>query len=354
MTAVAEMTAVAAEGDEPAGAWAQSTKLAFRFLFLAVCLAAVGWSLSGIRQVPPESQALVYRFGTIVREQGAGLLLAWPRPIEQVVVLPSADRQIEFQIDEFKAPGTPNIEFSLSSDARQNVAFLLTGDASIVHLQSTLFYQIVDPAAYILAAEHVAPALRRFFIASAVSVCAARDLDTILVARPELADGSNATANAGREHLRADLMNAINRRLDELTRVGAGLGIVVSRVDLAASVSRGAKVAFDQVLIASQQAERDIAEARTLAANTALGANQDYDRILTEAEAKATERVTDAQTRTAEIDALAQGSPGVSVTMLMNRIYFDRIGAVLAKAARVDTVDQDGGINLILPGPVPQ
>jgi hypothetical protein len=40
--------------------------------------------------------------------------------------------------------------------------------------------------------------------------------------------------------------------------------------------------------------------------------------------------------------------------MLMNRIYFDRIGALLAKAARVDTVDQDGGINLILPGPVPQ
>jgi len=349
------MTAVKVEGDEPAGAWAQSTKLAFRFLFLAVCVAAVGWCLSGIRQVPPESQALVYRFGTIVRQQGAGLLLAWPRPIEQVVVLPSADRQIEFQIDEFNPPGTPNADFPLSSDARENVAFLLTGDASIVHLQSTLLlYQIADPAAYILAAEHVAPALRRLFIASAVSVCAGRDLDTILVARPELAGGSNAAANAGREHLRGDLMNAINRRLDELTRAGAGLGIVVSRVDLAASVSRGAKVAFDHVLIASQQAERDIAEARTLAASTALGANQDYDRILTVAEAVGTERVTEAQRRTAEIDALAEGSPGVSLTMLVNRIYFDRIGAVLAKAARVDTVDQDGGINLILPGPVPQ
>ena len=348
------MTAVKVEGDEPAGAWTQSTKLAFRFLFLAVCLAAVGWCLSGIRQVPPESQALVYRFGTIVRQQGAGLLLAWPRPIEQVVVLPSADRQIEFQIDEFKPPATPNADFSLSSDARENVAFLLTGDASIVHLQSTLFYQIVDPAAYILAAEHVAPALRRLFVASAVSVCAARDLDTILVARPELADGSNAGAHAGREHLRVDLMNAINHRLEELTSVGAGLGIVVSRVDLAASVPLDAKKAFDHVLIASQQAERDVAEARTLAAKTTLGANQDHDRILTAAEAKAAERVTEAQTRTAEIDALSQGSPGFSVPMLMNRIYFDRIGALLAKAARVDTVDQDGGINLILPGPVPQ
>jgi regulator of protease activity HflC (stomatin/prohibitin superfamily) len=348
------MTAVEAASDEPAGAWAQSTKLAFRFLFMAVCFAAVGWSLSGIRQVPPESQALVYRFGTIVRQQGAGLLLAWPRPIEQVVVLPSADRQIEFQIDEFKPAETSGADFSLSPDPRKNFAFLLTGDASLVHLQSTLFFQIVDPAAYILAAEHVAPALKRLVVAGAVSVCAARDLDTILVARPELADGSNGAAHAGRENLRLDLMNAINRRLDELTAAGAGLGIVVSRVDLAASVSTDAKKAFDHVLIASQQAERDLAEARTLAARTALAADQDHDRILTSADAKAAERVTQAQTRIAEIDALSQQSPGFSVSMLMNRIYFDRIGALLGKAARVDTVDQAGGINLILPGPVPR
>jgi regulator of protease activity HflC (stomatin/prohibitin superfamily) len=342
------------EGAEPTGAWAQSTKLAFRFLFLAVCLAAVGWCFSGIRQVPPESRAVVYRFGAIARQQGAGLLLAWPRPIEQIVILPSADRQIEFQIEQFKPAETPSVDFLLSRDARENVAFLLTGDASVVHLQSSLLYQIVDPAAYILAAEHVAPALRRLFIASAVSVCAARDLDTILVARPELADGSNAAARASREHLRADLMNEINRRLDELAGAGAGLGIVVSRVDLAATISEGAKKAFDHVLIASQQAERGVAEARTAAAKTALSANQDYDRILADADANAAERVTEAQTRTAQIDALAQGSRGLSASMLINRIYFDRIGPLLAKAARVDTVDHDGGVNLILPGPVPQ
>ena len=64
------------EGAEPEGAWAQSAKSAFRFLFLAVCLAAIFWALSGIRRVPPESQAIVYEFGRIVRTQRAGLLLA--------------------------------------------------------------------------------------------------------------------------------------------------------------------------------------------------------------------------------------------------------------------------------------
>jgi hypothetical protein len=63
----------AKDGAEPTGAWAQSAKLAFRFLFLAVCLAAIGWSVSNFRQVPPESRAIVYRFGTIVRQQSSCL-----------------------------------------------------------------------------------------------------------------------------------------------------------------------------------------------------------------------------------------------------------------------------------------
>ena len=338
------------EDAEPGGAWAQSAKSAFRFLFLAVCFAAIVWSLSGIRQVPPESRAIVYQFGKIVRQQRAGLLLAWPQPIEQVVILPSADRQIEFRIDGFE----PGSNLYVSQFARMNSAFLLTGDTSVVHLEATLFYQIVDPAAYILTGAHLGPAVQRLFVASAVSVCAARDLDTILVARPELATGSNAAARAGRERLRADMVDAINHRLDDLSGVGAGLGIMVSRIDLAASIPSGAKDAFDRVLVTSQQAERDIAEARTDAAATAQSANQEHDRILTDAEAKASERTTEAKARTAAIDALAQASPGLSDATLANRIYFDRIGAILAKAARVDTVDQSGGINLILPGTVPQ
>ena len=48
--------------------------------------------------------------------------------------------------------------------------FLLTGDSSIVYLQASLFYQVSDPAAYVLAADHVGPALERLFVAAAVAV----------------------------------------------------------------------------------------------------------------------------------------------------------------------------------------
>jgi hypothetical protein len=48
------------------------------------------------------------------------------------------------------------------------------------------------------------------------------------------------------------------------------------------------------------------------------------------------------------------GAPGLSGEMLVNRVYYDRIGGLLAKAARVDTIDHEGGVNLMLSGPVPR
>jgi regulator of protease activity HflC (stomatin/prohibitin superfamily) len=353
---------------EPDGVWAQSAKIAFRFLFVAVALIAAGWAVSNIRQVPPDSRAVILRFGVVARQQGAGLLLAWPRPIEQVVLLPSADRQIQFRITRFDgaggggtksqllglaagAPANAVPGFDMSGDPRLNAGFLLTGDASVVHLQATLFYQISDPVSYLIAADHVGPALERLFVASAVAVCAGRDLDTILVARPEASRNGDDTLRSSREQLRTDLTNAVNRRLTDLAEQGAGLGITVSRVDLVPAIPSGAKTVFDRVLIATQAAEEDIAEARTDAEMTSQRANRQSDSILTRATARAEEQVTEARARTAAIAALAQQSPGLSRQMLISRIYHDRVGALLAKAGSVDTIDRDDGSHVILPGP---
>ena len=353
------------------GVWAQSAKIAFRFLFLAVVVIAAGWAVSNIRQVPPDSRAVVLRFGSVVRIEGAGLLLAWPRPIEQVVMLPSADRQIEFRVTGFDgesgpapAPRSQTLglaagpaanaipAYDVSPDPRQNAGFLLSGDGSVVHLQATLLYQITDPVSYLIAAEHVSPALERLFVASAIAVCAGRDLDTILVARPEAGRNADDASRTSREQLRNDLVNAVNHRLENLAAQGVGLGITVSRVDLVPAIPSGAKREFDRVLVATQEAEGDIADARTQAERIMQRANQESDRILADATAKAAEQITAARTRTAAIEALAKQSPGLSRQMLINRIYYDRVGAVLAKAGSVETIDKDGGSHVILPAPV--
>ncbi len=92
--------------------------------------------------------------------------------------------------------------YELSDTPRLNSGFLLSGDSSVVHLEARIFYQITDAQSYMIAADHIAPALQRIFIASAVDAMAARDLDTILVARPEIA--SRGREAMRREQLRAD------------------------------------------------------------------------------------------------------------------------------------------------------
>lgn len=336
------------------GPWAQSVEITFRFLFLVVCAIAAAWSVSNFRKVPPDSQAIVMRFGSVVRVQGAGLLLAWPQPVEQVVILPSAARQIEFRVralDAGQQAGDDASSFDVSTDPRQNAGFLLTGDSSIVHLQATLFYQITDPVAYFVSGPHVAPALQRLFIASAVVVCAGRDLDSILVARPEVA--AQAEEAAKRERLRSDLLNAVNRRLDDLAAQGVGLGIRVGRVDLAAALPIGARTAFDDVLTATQNAETDIAVSRTKAQISNQQSNREKDRVLTDATARAEETVTDATTRAAPIAALAQQAQGPSRTMLLTRLYYDRASSLLRKAGHVEALDSSDNVRVILPGDAP-
>jgi regulator of protease activity HflC (stomatin/prohibitin superfamily) len=348
---------------EPAGAWEQAADRSFKFLFLLVLLLALAWLMSNCREVPPDSRAIVLRFGTVTREASAGLLMALPQPFEQAIILPSADRQIAFKVAQFESATPQEATFppkqragsaagsavGISPDPRENAAMLLTGDMSVVHFDARLFYQITDATAYVQSAEHVPPALERLFVASAVAIVARRDLDTILVARPDRTASSDA-ARAGRETLRADLLAEVNRRLASLADRGASLGIRVSRVDLGASVPAEAKPAFDSVLLALQTAQTGIAEARTRAETVSQKANQDKDRMLTDAQAQAEERVTQAKTRVAAISAFANGTPGLSGPMLSNQLFQDQVGGLLQSAGHVFAADGAGGAHLILPG----
>jgi regulator of protease activity HflC (stomatin/prohibitin superfamily) len=354
----------AKDDDAAGGAWAQAIALSFKFLFLVVAILGLGWLVSNCRIVSPDDRAIVIRLGTVVREAGAGLLIAAPKPFETVMILPSADRQLAFDIQSYgaaapaeaaatPAEGTPVDETAPppepvgSNESRvdtegldplRDVGLLLTGDMSLVYYNATLFYRITDPQAYVLTGRHFAPALERVFQTSAVSVTASRDIDTILVARPEAqgGDGSGPT----RESLRADLVAAVNTKLEDLAARGASLGIVVNRVDLVPTVPAGAKTAFDFVLTAVQKAERSANDARTVAQRTMQGSERTFDRMKSEAEARAQEAVSRANAQTAPVYALTEGSGGGGD--IGGQVFRERVGSLLNAAGRVYTVDQYG------------
>jgi regulator of protease activity HflC (stomatin/prohibitin superfamily) len=344
----AELNAEGARDEElrDVGAWSQAVALSFRFLMVVAVAIALGWLVSNVRRVTADDQAVVVRFGRVVRVHGPGLLFALPRPLEKVSMIPASARQIALKIERFADGGSNDnsnrtMGFDINQDPRLNAGFLLTGDSSVVHLEGQLFYQVSDPEAYMVSADHVRPALQRLLIAAAIDTIGARDLDAILVARPE-----NASKNreAGRrERLRGDLVQAVNGRLRKLAAEGTPLGVEVSRVDLVASIPRGAHDAFDSVLAVTQEAERAIAAAQTNKEIVAQKAASEADTIKSSASASAEENVSKATVATASITALGSANQDMSRGMQMSRLYYDRIGPILKKAGKVQLVSGDEG-----------
>lgn len=339
--------------DDTQGAVAQSMALAFRFLFIVVGVLGLGWLFSNFSLVPPDKRAVVIQFGSVSYEQHSGILMALPSPFAKVLMLPSLNQQVEFKIQPFLA--SANLQSSdgqpaylVDSDPRLNTGMLLTGNMNVIHLDATVFYQITNAADYVLSGSHVTPALERLVIASAVTVCSSRDLDSILVARPELAGTTDASRN-GREHLRTDLLSEINRRLADLEKNHVGIGITVTRVDLIPSIPGEARAAFNSVLLAMQGATTAQANARTQAELTSQKADQDKDRQLADTQASADERIANAKTHIAATEALSRDNAGLRGDTLANQIFSQRIGGILGKAGQVVTVAGNGG-RVILPG----
>ncbi len=337
---------------EPDGPVAQSIAIGFRVLSVAIALLAAGWAASNWRQVPPDSQAVVLRFGRIVGVQGAGLALSWPRPAGQVELVPGADRLLTLRTATTARPAGLQDVFTDASDVSipEGAGSYLTGDGGVVLLSATVAYRVADGAAYHLAREHVEPALQRLFSASAVGVAASRGLDDILVARPDAA--RSAAVEARRQALRGDLLLAMNRRLAGLGARGASLGVVVARIDLDAALPPDAKIAFDGVLVAVQLAEQGIAGARTEATRTLQAADRERDRLLTTAQAGAEERVGEARSRTSGIAAIQASMTQASRPAMLDQLYRDRLAPLLHKVGRLTAVDA-GGARMILPATNP-
>ena len=344
--------------DEIKGAsspWQQAGRLAFLGLYAVTVLAAVAWGFSNVRQIDPQNRAVVLRMGALDRIQPAGLLLAWPKPFEQVVIVPAADRVSERRIENLmRSDAALQADRKASfatpvNDALAGSGYLLTGDAGVVQLDVRVFYNVTEPYAFVLQGEHVLPALDRLVTRSAVALTAARDLDTILVARPELI-GSDSQAAERRERLRGDLVQGINQQLAALSATGQGLGLQVVRVDVQSSLPGPAVNAFNAVLTASQQAEQAVATARNEGAKVTQSATQQADRTVEQALAQASERLAKAQADTSTIINLAKVQQAGNDPGLMLRLYRERMPRILGQAGSVTSVDPDDDSRLIIQG----
>jgi modulator of FtsH protease HflK len=348
--------------DLPNGPMAQSVRISFRVLQTAIVLLAIGWACSNIREIPADSRAVVLRMGQVDRVQEAGLVLAWPRPIETITLLPARDREIALNL-ELGNDSSPSSETDFqihqpddfvtlrAQKDTWNAGYFLTGDGSVVQFTATLFYSITDPAAYLVEGDHIAPALQRIYRASVLALAASSVLDDFLVARPESQSASVVDASARRERVAGDLAAMMNRRLLDLAHGGSDLGVQVRRIDIVAMLPPVAKSAFDAVLTAAQTADQQTAAARTDAATMRAQADRDRIRVLSEADASAQEMVSEASARAATIRALAQSADPAHRDSVLTEYYREQIGPILARAGAITAVDPRDSQRAILPGP---
>ena len=342
------MTGTADEG-RTTSAWLQAGELAFLALYGIALLVALSWLFSNVRQVPTANRAMIVRMGRLDRVEGPGLLWAWPRPIEEVNLLPSDETVLERDIPD--ATFTRLAGESLT-DALASLGNRVTGDAGVVKMDVKVFYTVVQPHDYVLQRETINDTIDRLAARSVVTICASRDLDAILVARPELLADQASLADA-RQRLRSDVASSINRSLAELQLRKAGLGIQVSRVDLVTGVHPETVDAFNSVLTAGQDALRDIANARSDAARRMQSATEEADRIVRLAQADASERLSGAQADTSEIFRLASTLKDRADPGLLTRIYRERIGSILRSADSVTLVNPKDDSRLIIKGAGP-
>jgi regulator of protease activity HflC (stomatin/prohibitin superfamily) len=338
--------------------WLQALRIAFIAFYACTLLAAARWLTSNVVEVGAGNRAVVLHFGEIVREQSSGLLWAWPQPIDEVVLVQAAETVVERHVQALArsqaaisadAMAYDDDEGGPVSDALAGSGYLLTGDGAIVQLDVRVFYKVTEPRAYVLQYEHVLPALDRVVTRSALAVCAARDLDRILVARPELLATGNADAEE-REQLRKDLLGQINRALGDLRQRGLGLGIEAIRVDVQSALPRDTLNAFNSVLTASQQTEQELADARSAAARILQQATQAADRSLQVAGANASERISKAQADTATVTYLAASVQKGTEPGLLLRVYRERLPNILKNAGAITTVDPRTDAKLVISG----
>jgi regulator of protease activity HflC (stomatin/prohibitin superfamily) len=357
----------------PPGPVAQSVAIGFMAVYVVTLLLALVWAASNVRQIAPDSQAVVLRFGKMVRTQSAGLLIAWPRPFEDVILLPGASRQLSQAMQALPATGGISAASQDTSTGAipPTATPYLTGDGNVVILDGTLTYHVTDAEAYYLAQDHIAPALNRVYDAAAVDVAAANSLNDFIVAKvtsddnasnasnasdnnasndTSASDAADTTITATRAEVRQELLDAVNARLNQLASQGSSLGITIDRIDTTAYLPPDAKLAFDAVLTATQAADQQVAAARTQAELRRQGSLREQDRLLSAAQAAALEAVTNAQVSTATISALESQENPTNRDDLLLRAYRDGAAAVLSRVGKTTLIDPNSGARLILPG----
>ena len=257
--------------------------------------------------VTEQQRGVVLRFGDYARTMQPGLNFKWPWPVERVT----------------KVNATEIKTFS------DNVP-VLTSDENIVQVEINVQYRIADPEKFLFGTRDGEQVLQQAALSTVREQVGRSPLDTVLGAR-------NALAVSAREQLQASL-DAYNT------------GLVVTELNLPnARPPEEVKPAFDDVNSAQQDKDRLISEAEAYAAKVVPEARGAAARVRTAAEGYQAAVVAQATGEAARFSLLLdeyQAAPEVT----RKRLWLQTLEQVLAENRKVVGADSRQLIYVPMPG----
>ena len=211
---------------------------------------------SNIRVVSPNENGLVLRFGKLTEHvYPPGLLIAFPVPIDQVLVVPTRTVQ---QIDllEWAVPATPAVADPTAAPApiKETLhpvadGYLLTGDVNLVHAGFSVRYTISNPRDYALNTRDTAGLLEKKAGAADTKELLRKILrDAATEATQSI--GVDDALTTGQEKLRQECQRIAQSKIDRLK-----LGIALQAWEIREiAPARQVLQAFEEVVSAKVEA----------------------------------------------------------------------------------------------------
>ncbi len=285
--------------------------------------------LTAAYTVAPEGEAIVKRFGRVVRTAGPGLHLKWPFGIETARFVPIR-RVLKEEFGFRTVRSAQRTEYAKGA-TYQHESLMLTGDLNVIDVEWVVQYRIVDPDKWLHQARDPRASIRDVSEAVMRRVVGNRLGSAALTeARPEIA-----------AEVRQEMQNILENEDPDAKDYDIGIHLGSVEMQDVTPPDR-VKPAFNEVNKARQERERLINEAEKRRNQVIPRARGEAEQTVSEAEAYRAERVNGAKGEAARFTAILeeyQKAPAVT----RRRLLLEMADEVLPKVGRIYVLDAEGG-----------
>ncbi|MBA4681996.1 MAG: FtsH protease activity modulator HflK [Pseudomonas sp.] len=288
-------------GDDDSG---RSGGGGFGLLFVGLGLLAVVWLYSAIYVVDEQEQAVVLRFGKYHETVGPGLNIYFP-PI---------DRKFQENVTRERAY------------SKQGA--MLTEDENIIEVPLTVQYRVSNLQDFVLNVEQPEVSLQHATDSAVRHVVGSTEMDQVLT--------------EGRELMASEVRERLQRFLDNYRT-----GITITQVNIqSAAAPREVQEAFDDVIRAREDEQREKNQAESYANGVIPEARGQAQRLLEEANGYRDEVIARAQgeaDRFTKLVAEYRKAPEIT----RERLYIDTMQEVMSNTSKVLVTGDKGQNNLL-------